>query len=771
MKAFVPKPGAAAKADPALCIKPLVSTTLDLSDFESMPFSIQMLTASTLALMETPEVFKATIMLIAKSWHQVPPGSLPNDELALGQLSGLGADFPKYKRKILKEWILCSDNRLYNYSVNKRVETALVAKKKQIIERDKWSYKKERSRRKIDALRELCLQYGIPFDASQNSIVYLTGLLTRGDVEFQRMLNEIDDCYKKEVEAEKKAKQQQRSLEMDFFTKGGEFASNEQELDDLSPGDDPSIAPSPLLTTPSDESSDESKQDRQPDEEGAPASAPSYILSDSSAHKDASFNALNGISKQAPVVAQPAQILVQSPQETELAAISATQESYKWGDRSNQESYKSPNEAVFEQESYKYQKTAKPESYKSEKQPVSEIENHKNAVSDKFIEQSGNFMILDGTLAEMTPLDGGFDAKEHFHKNTPETTNTHKTPISMIPKMTDIHKNTSETVVFDTKNDLSPETSPSFPRTNTYKTELSAEIKPSSEPTLSVNPTGKGTAPPSLQPSPTLSLDRARVGESLDVKNAKAGKEGGMGNRSVPEPEFLDLSSEPSASVGDAEPKRKSRKRKTGYDPFTYPVPSWMPLSHWHRYLHMRQSMEKKRISHPSVVTSLIEKLYNFSLEGYDLTKTLEMSIISGWVDVFKREENRTEKAPIQGSLVDPVKSAPSRVVPLDKSRLLPPGVLPEPPGLVPPSLQAGQRTMPAWAHALLEACEDDPARLPDLKRYIEVYAKDNRVPMGIALQRYPFVSRDKEVRVSLGSLAAADLAKKPPPADMPGAA
>jgi len=52
-----------------------------------------------------------------KAWHQVPAGSLPNDDASLCHLAGLGRDVKTWKKiraDALRGFSLCDDGRLYH---------------------------------------------------------------------------------------------------------------------------------------------------------------------------------------------------------------------------------------------------------------------------------------------------------------------------------------------------------------------------------------------------------------------------------------------------------------------------------------------------------------------------------------------------------------------------------------------------------------------------------------------------------------------------------
>lgn len=803
MKRFVPPPGAASNLDPSKCIKPIVVTDTNLADYESMPFSVQMLTRSSLALSESPVVYKATIMLYAESWHQVPPGSLPNDDLALAILCGLGNDYPALKSKVMRDWFLCSDNRLYNYTVAARVNKGLDHKQEKNKVREGWSYKRRRTRSKVEALHQICRVYEVPFDASKDSVTYLTNLLDKAldnaSVIYQPVLNEIHAQFEDEVAAEKQAKQLQQSLQMSLVSDGAEFASMDTTdsvgVAASAQPDEPSVQPdAPALVTP------------QPP-------SPSYVLSNPMGQKDV-LGVLDGISTDRQTSATEQHEAEGSDQS---GAKTETTESYKWGDVSgpesykyqkpeNAESYKYQNQQNPASESYKYPETQGSESYKSD---FLEIHNHKNTLSVADPDEIGNFMILTPQMAEKHAEDGGFDPEVDFHKNTPnekKPQNTHETGIYMISPSEQNHKNTENSVVFTPKSEMSTGTSPRCPRTNIEDTQPSSESQPSSEPSVSVQPKGKGSSPPSPNPTPPLSLNPVRAGESMDVEKDTASNKGVMGtvgSESVAAALLVTVEGSDKADKAekaekaDKSTKPRASRAKTGYNPFTHPVPGWMPLEPWNDWLQMRQAVPGKEVRTPATIKRSIELLEKMHSEGYDVEATILKSVRQQWTDFYRKDEHKLGAgaqqtavsqgqaarsptgstgsgavSPRYGAPPTPATSVPSipsgQGVPVDNSRLTPPGALQQPPGLVAPSVSDGQ-AFPAWAHPLLANCEDEPKRLVDLKRHIEVYAKDNRVPAGIALQRYPFVPRDKEVRISIDSLVDASAMKTVVPGVQPG--
>jgi Protein of unknown function (DUF1376) len=93
---------------------PLVSSEVDLRDFGFMPLDVLRLRDSDLATLATGDEFKAAVLLWCVAWHQIPAGSLPNDERWLARHSGAGPGWKKVRQEALRGFVLCSDGRLYH---------------------------------------------------------------------------------------------------------------------------------------------------------------------------------------------------------------------------------------------------------------------------------------------------------------------------------------------------------------------------------------------------------------------------------------------------------------------------------------------------------------------------------------------------------------------------------------------------------------------------------------------------------------------------------
>jgi hypothetical protein len=94
-------------------MKPPVPKDIDLRGFPYMPLHIVKLLNSDSWLRASGSEAKAMMTLWARSWHQVPAGSLPNDDQILRALAGV-PDWDDVKKTSLRGFILCDDGRLYH---------------------------------------------------------------------------------------------------------------------------------------------------------------------------------------------------------------------------------------------------------------------------------------------------------------------------------------------------------------------------------------------------------------------------------------------------------------------------------------------------------------------------------------------------------------------------------------------------------------------------------------------------------------------------------
>lgn len=82
-----------------------------------MPFDVQRLRDSSMAHHDNAEVFRAAVLLWCAAWHNVPAGSLKDDNKELARLAGFARDVTSWKAirdDALHGFVLCSDGRLYH---------------------------------------------------------------------------------------------------------------------------------------------------------------------------------------------------------------------------------------------------------------------------------------------------------------------------------------------------------------------------------------------------------------------------------------------------------------------------------------------------------------------------------------------------------------------------------------------------------------------------------------------------------------------------------
>lgn len=106
---------------------PPVPVDADLRHYPDMPLEVARLRDSGIALADA-EVFRCAVLLWCASWHQVPAGSLADDDVELCSLVGLGRDlrtWRKVRNAALRGWHLFADGRLYHPVVCEKVIAGL----------------------------------------------------------------------------------------------------------------------------------------------------------------------------------------------------------------------------------------------------------------------------------------------------------------------------------------------------------------------------------------------------------------------------------------------------------------------------------------------------------------------------------------------------------------------------------------------------------------------------------------------------------------------
>lgn len=110
---------------------PLVPATCELRDFPFMPLDIARLFGSEFHARASDGGWRAGVTLWLRSWHQVPAGSLPKEDIDLCRLAELGRDiktWQKLKAEALHGWKEAADGRLYHKVVAEKVLEAWIEK-------------------------------------------------------------------------------------------------------------------------------------------------------------------------------------------------------------------------------------------------------------------------------------------------------------------------------------------------------------------------------------------------------------------------------------------------------------------------------------------------------------------------------------------------------------------------------------------------------------------------------------------------------------------
>ena len=110
---------------------PLTPVDCNLQDFAFMPLDVARLRDSDLAANESPEACWAAVQLWAASWHQIPAGSIPEDDKWMAKATGYGRgvkDWLKVRVGALRGFVMCTDGRLYHTVVAEKAREAWQAK-------------------------------------------------------------------------------------------------------------------------------------------------------------------------------------------------------------------------------------------------------------------------------------------------------------------------------------------------------------------------------------------------------------------------------------------------------------------------------------------------------------------------------------------------------------------------------------------------------------------------------------------------------------------
>ena len=113
---------------------PLTPAGCDLRNFREMPIDVPRLLGSDLVHDESPEACWSAMLLWCVSWHEVPAGSIPDNDDWLAKRAGywhkgkLDPTWHEVRKGALHGWIKCSDGRLYHPVLAEKVNVAWFSK-------------------------------------------------------------------------------------------------------------------------------------------------------------------------------------------------------------------------------------------------------------------------------------------------------------------------------------------------------------------------------------------------------------------------------------------------------------------------------------------------------------------------------------------------------------------------------------------------------------------------------------------------------------------
>ncbi|WP_082823553.1 MULTISPECIES: DUF1376 domain-containing protein [unclassified Rhodanobacter] len=108
-------------------MQPLVPAGVDLRDFAFMPVDVQRLLTSETWVLGNGDERAAAMTLWLVSWHQVPAGSLPDNDRMLSHLSQ-AKSWTKIKAHVMRGWLLADDGRYYHPVVAEKALEAWLEK-------------------------------------------------------------------------------------------------------------------------------------------------------------------------------------------------------------------------------------------------------------------------------------------------------------------------------------------------------------------------------------------------------------------------------------------------------------------------------------------------------------------------------------------------------------------------------------------------------------------------------------------------------------------
>ncbi|MBX3501430.1 MAG: DUF1376 domain-containing protein [Alphaproteobacteria bacterium] len=124
--------------------QPLTPPECDLRGLEWMPLYGHRLFASDFDAHAGDSAFRAALSLWWSAWNQVPAASLPDDEVALCRLAGLGRDLKTWRAvrtQAMHGFVRCADGRLYHRAMAPIAVDSFEHRRKERTRRLKWKEK------------------------------------------------------------------------------------------------------------------------------------------------------------------------------------------------------------------------------------------------------------------------------------------------------------------------------------------------------------------------------------------------------------------------------------------------------------------------------------------------------------------------------------------------------------------------------------------------------------------------------------------------------
>jgi hypothetical protein len=193
---------------------PLVPAEVDLRDFPRMPFDIARLRRSKAWLIakKNPELGFYMLNLWMASWHETPPGSLEDDdEVLMDRAMCKEARWPKVREIVLRNWVKCSDGRLYHETVAEMVDFAWMTKVDREEKNENKDSRQARWRARCKALGEQLRELGVTPPAGA-SLATLEALLrdTQVDARDGQASTGVSTVDKTEIALKRSSRQEKR---------------------------------------------------------------------------------------------------------------------------------------------------------------------------------------------------------------------------------------------------------------------------------------------------------------------------------------------------------------------------------------------------------------------------------------------------------------------------------------------------------------------------------------------------------------------------------